>query len=285
MLPEDIRDVLCQRIRLLTLMGSCETSLLPHELLDSSQSWEYISLSPTLGHTFKDDRDDLGNLTIIKQERFEMHQGVFSTFPDKNEHVMGDLFEPHPLNQGLWRFRGRADDIISFTTAEKLNPSTMESTIQAHPLVKSAVIGGQGYFQASLLLEPREYPNSAMEEKVFLDEVWPLIVQANQGCPAHGRIMRGFVMLTDPSKPLPRASKDTVQRHAVFKFYEQEWKSLYQRLARFDQAPKASASVPPIVPNKINGVIHGDDRAEVPLTDGLLRAIEAIVERKLAETL
>lgn len=215
MLPKEIGDVLCKGIKLMTLMESCETALLPHQMLDDPRDWKYISLSPCLGYTFKDERDGLGNLTIIRQKKYERHQGVFSTFPQKEEHTLGDLFEPHPLKIGLWRFRSRADDIISFTTAEKLNPSTMESTIQANPLVKSAVIGGQGQFQASLLLEPREYPRNVTEERVFLDQVWPSIIQANRDCPSHGRIMKGFVMPTDPAKPLPRASKDTVQRHAV----------------------------------------------------------------------
>ncbi len=284
MLPENIGDVLCQRIRLLTLMGSCETSLLPHQMLDDPRDWEYISLSPCLGYTFKDDRDGLGNLTIVRQKKYELHQGVFSTFPEKEEHVMGDLFEPHPLKSDLWRFRGRADDIISFTTAEKLNPSTMESTIQANPLVKSAVIGGQGQFQASLLLEPREYPRSAMEEQSFLDQVWPSIIQANRDCPAHGRIMKGFVMLTDPAKPLPRASKDTVQRHEVFKLYETEWKSLYERTARSNQALKeptgrvsASFEKPHCNQNA--------PRDGVILHDEICLAIEAIVERQISAAL
>jgi hypothetical protein len=136
MLPAEIGDVLCQRIRLLTLMGSCETALLPHQMHSDPRDWEYISLSPCLGHTFKHERDGLSNLIIVKQKKYELHQGVFSTFPQKEEHTMGDLFEPHPLTPDLWRFRARVDDIISFTTAEKLNPILIESTIQANPLIK-----------------------------------------------------------------------------------------------------------------------------------------------------
>ncbi|KAI5925271.1 acetyl-CoA synthetase-like protein [Camillea tinctor] len=284
MLPEDIGDVLCQRIRLMTLMGSCETALLPHQMLDDPRDWEYISLSPCLGHVFKDDRDGLGNLTIVRQEKYKLHQGVFSTFPEKQEHALGDLFEPHPLKPGLWRFRARADDIISFTTAEKLNPSTMESTIQANPLVKSAVIGGQGQFQASLLIEPREYPRNALEEQAYLDEIWPSIVQANRNCPAHGRIMKGFVMLTDPAKPLPRASKDTVQRHAVFKLYEPEWKALYERQARLNPTSKEPVAHSSTSSGKPHSNPVAIDDAAV-LSDKMTFAIEAIVEQKLSAAL
>ncbi|KAK7949106.1 NRPS-like enzyme [Apiospora aurea] len=83
--------------------------------------------SPCLGAVFRDDRDGLDNPTIVREDKYALQQGVFSTFPDKQEHAMGDLFESHPVKPGLWRFCARADDIISFTTAEKLNPSTMES--------------------------------------------------------------------------------------------------------------------------------------------------------------
>jgi len=284
MLPEEIGDVICHRIRLTTLMGSCETALLPHQMIDDPRDWEYISLSPCLGHIFRDDRDGLGNLTIIKQKKYELHQGVFSTFPHKEEHALGDLFEPHPTIPGLWRFRARADDIISFTTAEKLNPTTMESTIHANPLVKSAVIGGQGQFQASLLLEPHEYPRNAAEKQAFLDQVWPSIVQANRGCPAHGRIMKGFVMLTDPAKPLPRASKNTVQRHAVFKLYEAEWKSLYESQARFNQTWKGS-TVQSSAPSGNSHVKLSETDNGAVLSNKMILAIEDIIEQKMSAAL
>ncbi|KAK8130980.1 acetyl-CoA synthetase-like protein [Apiospora sp. TS-2023a] len=56
-LTADLTSRICQRIRLMTLMGSCETSLLPHEMLDDPQDWEYIPLSPCLGATFQDGRE------------------------------------------------------------------------------------------------------------------------------------------------------------------------------------------------------------------------------------
>jgi hypothetical protein len=282
MLPEDIGDSLCRKIRLLTLMGSCETALLPHQVPDDARDWEYISLSPSLGHEFREERDGLSNLIIVRNKKYELHQGVFSTFPHKEEYALGDLFEPHPSKPDLWRFRGRADDIISFTTAEKLNPSTMETTIQANPLVRSAVIGGQGQFQASVLVEPRVYPKDSAGEKDFISQIWPSISQANRDCPAHGRIMKGFVMLTNPNKPLPRASKGTVQRHSVFKLYETEWKSLYQR----GQLPLNGISDErvhhPLLAHKEATPQKRSTVDIAALTDGMEAAIEAIVERKVS---
>lgn len=214
----------------MTLMGSCETALQPLEMNDHPADWQYLTISPFLGHTFRLERDGLYDLVIVRQKEYEPFQGVFSTFPDKQEFAMGDLFEPHPRKPGSWVFRAIVYQIIAFTTAEKLNPITMETVISANPNVKSAVIGGQGQSQASLLIEPRVYPKTSAEEEQLVKEIWPNVAQANRDCPAHGRIMKGFVMLTNPNKPMPRAGKDTVQRHAVLKLYAQEFKALYDSM-------------------------------------------------------
>lgn len=229
-LPEEVGNPLSTRIKLMTLLGSCETALHPLEMDNDPADWQYLSFSPYLGHTFRLGEDGLYELVIVRQEQYAPFQGVFSTFPDKQEFATSDLFEPHPIRPGKWVFRARADDIIAFTTAEKLNPITMESMISANPCVKSALIGGQGQFQASLLIEPKVYPQTAMDEEQLLKEIWPSIVQANRDCPAHGRIMKSFVMLTSPDKPIPRAGKETVQRHAALKLYAHEFKALYDRL-------------------------------------------------------
>jgi aryl carrier-like protein len=229
-LPEEIGNPLSARIKLLTLMGSCETALHPLEINDDPADWQYLTISPFLGHNFRLERDGLYDLVIVRQQQYEPFQGVFSTFPDLQEFAMGDLFEPHPRRPESWVFKARTDDIIAFTTAEKLNPITMETVISANPKVKSAVIGGQGEFQASLLLEPQVYPKTTAKQEQFIKEIWPSIAQANRDCPAHGRIMKGFVMLSNPDKPMPRTAKDTVQRHAVLKLYADEFKALYNNM-------------------------------------------------------
>ena len=250
-LPEEVGDPLSTRIKLTTLMGSCETALHPLEMDNDPADWQYLSISPYLGHEFRLGKDGLYELIIIRQDQYRLFQGVFSTFPEKDEFASGDLFEPHPTKLGKFVFRARADDIIAFTTAEKLNPITMESIISANHHVKSALIGGQGQFQASLLIEPRLYPKDATKEEALLKEIWPSIAQANRGCPAHGRIMKGFVMLTNPDKPLPRAGKDTVQRHAALKLYAEEFNALYRRMR-----PHVIAPPDPLksTPRAVNGV-------------------------------
>ncbi|KAI0484652.1 hypothetical protein GGR56DRAFT_34891 [Xylariaceae sp. FL0804] len=97
--------------------------------------------------------------------------------------------------------------------------------------------------------------------------------------------MKGFVMLTDPSKPLPRASKDTVQRHALFKLYGKEWKALYERLARTDHSSEVPAMQPssssPETPGRASGEADGD----IILSGKISSAIESLVERQVSAAL
>jgi hypothetical protein len=226
-LAKEIGDPVSARLKLITLMGSTETMLLPIELNQDPADWQYLPVSPFLGHEFRLSRDGLRELVILRNKDLEIFQGVFSTFPAVEEYPMSDLYEQHPSKTSLWVFRARADDIISFNNAEKLNPVTMEAIISSHPAISSAIIGGHGEFQAALLVEPKVCPNTAEEEAHLLKEIWPVIVRANRDCPAHGRIMKEFIMFTKPDKPMPRAGKDTVQRFAVLKLYQEEFQSLY----------------------------------------------------------
>lgn len=208
------------------MFGATETLSHPIELKEDPKDWEYIPFSSFTGCVFRPVTDILYEMVVVRKPELGLFQGVFATFPELDEYGTNDLYEPHPTKEGLWRFRMRKDDIICFNNAEKLNPVTMEATITGHPKVQSAVIGGHGQFQACLLLEPKQYPSTAEEIISFIDEVWPAVIEANKDCPAHGRVMRDFIMLTDPARPLPRAGKDTVQRSIVLQLYEHEFQSI-----------------------------------------------------------
>ena len=237
-----IGDDISSKIELVTMFGATETLSHPIELKDDPKDWEYISFSSFAGCTFRPVRDSFYEMIVVRNPELSLFQGVFATFPKLNEYSTNDLYEAHPTKEGLWRFRMRSDDIICFNNAEKLNPVTMEATITGHPEVQSAVIGGHGQFQACLLLEPKYYPSTPEETTSFVDEVWPTVVEANKDCPAHGRVMKDFIMLTDPARPLPRAGKDTVQRSAVFQLYEHEFQSIYDQNAKPNISTQAAPS-------------------------------------------
>lgn len=228
-LTAEIGDHFSRKMKLITLFGTTENMYFPLEIHDKPVDWQYMKFSPFLGHIFRPWKDGLDELVVLRNEEKSAFQGIFSTFPKINEYATKDLYERHPAREDFWRFSGRSDDIICFNNAEKLNPITMEAIISSHPGVNSAIIGGNGQFQASLLIEPRTYPADFTEEQRLIDEIWPTIVKANRDCPAHGRIMRDFVMLADLERPIPKAGKTTVQRYATLQMYASEFEAIYKK--------------------------------------------------------
>jgi acyl-CoA synthetase (AMP-forming)/AMP-acid ligase II/aryl carrier-like protein len=245
-IPKAIGDEIASEIEVITMFGATETLSQPMELHDSREDWEYLSYSSFAGHVFRPVGNGLHEMVIVRNPELELFQGVFTTFPKLTEYSTNDLYEPHPTKPGKWRFRMRSDDIICFNNAEKLNPITMEATITSHPKVHSAVIGGHGQFQACLLVEPKVYPRTAAETASFIDDVWLSVVEANKDCPAHGRVMKDFIMLTDPKRPLPRAAKDTVQRSAVFVLYKHEFQAIYDQQSNSDGTTAPASSEPSV---------------------------------------
>lgn len=179
----------------------------------------------------------LYELVVVRNPKLELHQAVFSTFPDLNEYSMHDLYASHPTAKDMWLYQGRADDIIVLSSGEKLNPITLESEISNHPAVQGAVVVGQGRFQTAALIElAGAYPASEEERQAVLDDIWKVIEEANKTTVAHGRLQRDHLLLVTPDKPFPRAGKGTIQKPSAIMAYETEIDRLYT------QADEAASS-------------------------------------------
>ena len=96
-------------------------------------------------------------------------------------------------------------------------------------MVKIATVE-KGKLQPGVLIEPKpEYaidPNDSNALAQFRNRIWPYIEEANKLGPAFARIFKELIMVTDPSKPLPRASKNTIQKKMALQAYSQEIENL-----------------------------------------------------------
>ena len=164
----------------------------------------------------------------MRDPKLDLSQAAFATLPNLQEFSPQDLYSKHPTKQGLWRYRGRTDDVIVFVNGEKLNPVTMEGIIGSHPEVESALVFGTGGFQSGVLLELKQSTSSEEGSARLLNSIWPYIERANRSCPAHGQISKGLAIFTSVQKPMMRAGKGTVQRGNTIKLYEEEIKALYE---------------------------------------------------------
>ena len=227
-LPKDIGDLISTKTRVSACFGTTEAAFYPTEVAEP-EDWQYFSFSSFLGQEFRQFGGDLYEHILIRSKSPDLSalQAIFFTFPDLDEFATKDLYSKHPSRAGWWLYRGRADDIIVYSNGEKLNPLAMEATIESHPAVRSALIGGHGKFQSVLLVEPVTPPSTEQEREDLINKLWPTIEKANQQSPAHGKLFKDVVTFTTAEKPMLRAGKGTVQRRKTLELYEEELNALY----------------------------------------------------------
>lgn len=220
-------DNIIKKTRLLNILGATEFGVLP-TLEVEQKDWDCIRPSKYAGVEFRQHSGDEYELVVVRNEHLKSFQPSFEIFPDLHEYHSNDLFRKHPTKDNHWRYQGRADDVIVFLNGEKTNPVSMEGAIQGHPDVRSALVLGQGRFEAALLIEPSQTRELSTHDKAdFIERLWPILQQANRQCPAHARVSKSHILFTTPGKPMSRASKSTVQRKKTLELYAAEVDAMY----------------------------------------------------------
>ncbi|KAM5346106.1 hypothetical protein ACJ41O_009111 [Fusarium nematophilum] len=227
-LSDEIGGLLRSKTRLINLYGQTETGVL-HQLSVDEQDSAYLHFGPLSNIEFRHHSDDLYEGVVVRKKELELYQGGFMVEPHLQEVHMHDLFSRHPDpgKSGHWIHRGRADDVIVFETGEKINPASMERSIGTHPKVRSAMVVGEGRFQSALLVEPAQNIHDPPGRDALIEMVWPTIEAANSDSPAHGRVVKELVHVTDPRRPFVRTAKGSVNRRATLGLYKEVIDRLY----------------------------------------------------------
>ncbi|KAK2015966.1 male sterility protein [Colletotrichum eremochloae] len=234
-LNKEAGDILYrQGVHLLNIIGATETMPLFLYHQKNPQLWQYFIYNEELsGIEFRKATtdDNVYEMFITRKSRQFPVQGVFYTFPDKEEYGTNDLYQPHPTLPHHWKFHGRADNIINLSNGEKLNPVAMEDIICGNPAVKNAVIVGTQKFQPALIVEPWVYPKSEEEIDDLIERIMPQVAEANAVAEntkaTHARIVRHLIAVSKREKPFLMADKGTLKRAATIKLYADEIEELY----------------------------------------------------------
>ncbi|KAJ5994030.1 hypothetical protein N7451_009754 [Penicillium sp. IBT 35674x] len=215
-----------QYTQIVPILGTSEIGLVPSLVPEDEVNWNYFEWNKAYGVDMQNLGDNLYEMVIPRQPNSRDFKSIFHTYPEVSIYPTNDLYTRHPKNVHLWKFHGRKDDIIVLSNGEKFNPIGMETVIVGHPLVGSAVIVGQSRFQAGLLVEPNQ-DIAEMDDKLFIEEIWPTVQMANQTIATHGRIVKSNIRVASKTKPFRRTPKGTVQRKAVLRDYEEEIDGMY----------------------------------------------------------
>ena len=157
----------------------------------------------------------LYEMVLHQSERFRSRRSLCHTFPHVETGRTRDLFTPHPTKPGLWRFHSRVDDMIVLSTSHKLWPIPFEKAVLGHPSVAGVVLVGNGRPEPVLIFKPR----SGLEGQAFLDEIWPLVLQANKDGASYGKVRRSHIIFTEPHLGVRRTPKGTISRKPTETLY------------------------------------------------------------------
>ncbi|KAF6798187.1 male sterility protein [Colletotrichum sojae] len=222
-------------VPLINIIGATETLPVCIYYQQNMENWQYFVYNDGLsGIEWRKatSEDDVYEMVITRKSSQIPMQGIFYTFPHKDEYRTNDLYKPHPTLPHLWKFHGRADNILNLSNGEKLNPSDMEDIILGHPDVRNALIVGAWKFQPALMIEPMTYPKTEEQTDDLIDRIMPVVAEANKTIgrlkATHGRIVRHLIMIAKPEKPFLLADKGTVKRAATVKLYHDEIEELYK---------------------------------------------------------
>ena len=193
----------------------------------NDDDWEYYGFRSAMGVELEHRTQGLYELVFHRRPELERWQQLFKVYPDLDHFPTKDLWTKHPTKPNLWRYAGRTDDLIILSNGLNVEASAIESIVQQHPEIKTALVGGQGRPRPFLLVEMFDNTSSEPDEEK-LDDIWPYVVRANETCTDNIKLTKDLVILTDLRKPLPRTAKDTVSREPSFKLYASEIDKLYE---------------------------------------------------------
>ncbi|KAL2839422.1 acetyl-CoA synthetase-like protein [Aspergillus pseudoustus] len=243
--PAAAASLLQNDVKLVNAIGATEFIYMPYYTQPDSSLWEWF-LVPTelIGIEWRPFGEDTYEQVFIRQNKEHPGlQGCFYVFPELDEYSTKDLYRRHPTLPNHWTYVGRADDILVFSTGEKLNPTTIEGAVVGHAGVLGAQVVGAGQFHAALLIEPAQHPADEQEKQRFLDDVWPIVEKVNEQTVAHGRILRDYVFLSDPERPFPRAGKGTIQRAMATKLYADDIRRIFEASSDTNGVPAAGVEL------------------------------------------
>lgn len=222
-------SALSHDVRLCPAMGTTECG--PYFLKTNSdpEDWEYYAFQSGQGIEMIERAGNLYEL-VFRKRQDAVWQQVFSVFPDLEVFETKDLFQKHPIKNGLWSYVGRSDDMVVLSNSANINAVGVEEKITAHPSIKMALLGGSGRPRSFVIIE---LTPSATEEwnqigtDATLNKLWPTIEKANQGLSEFTKLRRELVIITGLDRFLAVSPKGTIRRDVSLKAFEKDIEALY----------------------------------------------------------
>lgn len=167
---------------------------------------------------------DYYEAVFVRKPDFERWQQIFQVYPELEVFNPKDLFAPHPIKPGCWKYVGRTDDLVILFHGDCVYVPAPEYALLKYPGVAAVLVGGQGL--------PRPICNSSVERHQALGIGQPARFRGGCGkfsksCSDLIRLNWGLVLFTGAQRPLARTAKSTVARREAEKVFAEDIKTRY----------------------------------------------------------
>jgi len=189
----------------------------------SDRGWNYVRESPKLSPFLRwiPCGPNLYECTVLPGWPAK----VASNQPD-GSYATKDMFEPHPTIEKAWKYIARLDDTIALVNGEKFNPVMMEGQIRSNRAVTETVVFGSGRPSLGVLVIPGRAVKD-MSQPEIINQIWPIIDEANRTAEAYARLSRDMVVILPHNCDFPRTDKGSVIRQAFYKRFATEIDNAY----------------------------------------------------------
>ncbi|KAE8306517.1 AMP-binding enzyme [Aspergillus transmontanensis] len=224
-LSKETGDQLASHVRIVPCIGSTEAGGYFTLIHDHRDAWDYTSFQEYAGAVFENRLSNLYELVFIRRPG-DSPQPVFKLYPDLDRFETKDLWIEHPVHKGLWKIIGRTDDYVYLSHADGLHASLLEPEIEAHPRVRSALIGGHGRPAPVIIVELFSTEEGETQEEL-ISSLQPYIEKVNARVHDCVRLSTERVIIAAEEKPFIRTIKGSVARMQTLGLYEDEIAALF----------------------------------------------------------
>ncbi|CAI6332749.1 unnamed protein product [Periconia digitata] len=229
-LSQPAGDSISQIVPLYSVMASTEISILAQYATDP-EDWQYIHPNTHISGIQMRPYRNLYELVIVRNDKQADDQGIFKNFPHLHEFPTSDLYDAHPSKPGLWKYVGRADDMIVLKNGWNFHPGMLEQLLASHSAVRHCVVLGTGRHVPAALIELVEDRDDVVGQGEVMRMLGPLIDRANSYSDGAGQLRKDCVIFAKKGKPFAVVGKGSVQRGATIALYEKEIERLYSEVS------------------------------------------------------
>lgn len=139
-----------------------------------------------------------------------------------------DVFTPHSTIPNIWKYVTRLDDSVTLINREKVLPLPIEGRMREDPLVREAAVVGIDRPVPGLLVF-RAIGTDTPSEEMYLDAIWPSVVEANSRAEAFSQITRDMIKVLPLETTYPQTDKGSIIRAQIYKVFGSGIETLYTK--------------------------------------------------------